>query len=344
MDTRPVSYTITILCNENANAFGDNSELMYHYGTNTACGQLGAREAILTLWRHYIPKQALTHVFLMHGLLALAALHLAYLNPKAQVRYLQLCDKHQSVALQQFRTVLSSDISPELADALFALSAVISISSMARSCVVDGTTSVDADAIAEVFFLTRGVADVIRVHYEHIRAGPMGKMFENQHYPEGTEVVLPPLVARQFERIREMLSTYGLDPGALEHCQKALSDLEDVYQNILYFGSTTQLETGQVFRWKVMVPTGYIRLVQARNPPALIIMAYYAAALTAIRTAWYTENFAEYALRGISLELDAAMQHFLTWPKQQLEERMAILGAQPAKFESSTPNPLIAGH
>lgn len=234
-------------------------ELMYHYSTNTACRQFGVRDEIIDLWRDYIPQQALKHTFLMHGLLALAALHLAYRHPEAQMRYLQLCDKHQTVALKTFRTVLSSDINPELADALFALSAVISISSMARSCAVNDAAAIDIDAIVEVFFLTRGVRDVIHVHYERIRQGPMVEMFENQTKPEGTELTLPPSVSSRFEAIRQMLVNYGLDPEALTHCQAALRDLEDIYQDIMYFGPLTNLEIGQVFRWKVIVvsiPTG----------------------------------------------------------------------------------------
>lgn len=278
----------------------------------------------------------------MHGLLGLAALHLAYLHPDQQTRYLALCDKHQVITLKAFRSILASDsISPELADSLFALSAVISISSMARSCVTQPAATIDMDAVAEVFFLTKGVRDVIHLHHDRIRSGPMGEMFESQQYPEGTEVTLPPSIAQRFEGLRGMLVSHDLEPEALGHCQTALNDLENIYENIVYVCARETLKTGQVFRWKVMVPNGYVRLVQARNPPALIILAYYAAAITAIRSAWYTENFAEYVLQGISLELDESMQHWLLWPQQQLQERMAVLGAKAVKDESITSKPLV---
>ena len=185
----------------------------------------------------------------MHGVLSLAALHLAYQHPELQAKYLQLCDKHQSAALSTFRTVLSGDISPELADALFALSAVLSISSMGRSCVANNAATVDMDAIAEIFFLTRGVRDVIHMHYARIREGPMQEMFENQRYAEGTKITLPQSIAVQFEDIRQMLAKSGLDSEALNQCEEALTELEDVYQNVMYFGQVTDVETGQIFRW-----------------------------------------------------------------------------------------------
>ena len=81
----------------------------------------------------------------------------------------------------------------------------------------------------------------------------MASILENQEYPQGAEVILPPLVSDHFEAIRKMLVSYALDPEALVHCQEALRELEEIYKNIKYFGPMTTLETGQVFRWKVHV-------------------------------------------------------------------------------------------
>lgn len=113
---------------------------MYHY--TRALSQIGAREQVVHLWCDYIPQQALKHAFLMHGLLAFAALHLALIKPESSVKYLQLCDRHQAIALQKFRSVLSSPeaFDSELADALFALSVTLSLSSMARSCALSDQT------------------------------------------------------------------------------------------------------------------------------------------------------------------------------------------------------------
>ena len=115
-------------------------ELMHHYSSNVFRAGLGTRKQVEYLWQEYIPQQALKHTFLMHGLLALSALHLAYRNPTTSTRYLQLCDKHQSIALSSFRTSLSADMTQDLADALFALASTISVSSMARSCAVAAAT------------------------------------------------------------------------------------------------------------------------------------------------------------------------------------------------------------
>ncbi|KAL9076009.1 MAG: hypothetical protein Q9157_003836 [Trypethelium eluteriae] len=264
----------------------------------------------------------------MHGLLALAALHVAYLRPVDSFKYLQSCDKHQAIALQRFRSILSSPIDPQLADALFALSATISLSSMARSCAAKETATMDMDAVAELFMLTKGIKNVIHLSYEQIKQGPLAEMLDQQAFAEGRNGHLPLSVLSRFAAIRSMMTTYGLDREALEHCQSALTELEEIYKYIAYFSPTVNIEIGGVSRWQVAVSMGYVRLIQALNPPALVILAYYAAAITAIRTAWYTQNWAEYVLRGASQALNGDMQHWLQWPMLQMQERMSELGVQ----------------
>jgi hypothetical protein len=68
---------------------------------------LGMRPGVRQVWMQYVPQQALQNSFLMHGILALSALHLAYLSNYQETKYLQLCDKHQSIALKRFREILS---------------------------------------------------------------------------------------------------------------------------------------------------------------------------------------------------------------------------------------------
>ena len=194
--------------------------------------------------------------------------------------------------------------------------------------------------VAEFFFLTRGVRDIIHVTHDHIRSGPLGELFE-QGVPEGTKVTLPVEVTEQFDALREMLATSGLDPEALTHCQSALTDLDEIYQNVYYFAVRGDVFSGQAIKWTTMVTTGYVRLVQARNQPALVIFAHFAAVTSAVRTAWYIQNWGLYALRGVSLELDESMLHWVQWPTRQLEERMSVLGVQLSQEEAAPPKPLF---
>lgn len=61
------------------------------------------------IWRDALPRIALQTSYLMHGILALSALHIAYSHPGDRNRYLQAFDRHQSVALASFREALVAE-------------------------------------------------------------------------------------------------------------------------------------------------------------------------------------------------------------------------------------------
>lgn len=90
----------------------------------------------------------------MHGLLALSALHLAALHPDQAHKYGRLCDKHQTIALTKYRSILASEIDMNSADALFAFASTISVSTMARSCspiATERVKAIDIDSVVELF-------------------------------------------------------------------------------------------------------------------------------------------------------------------------------------------------
>ena len=59
---------------------------MHHYSNNVAKAHHGRGERVLHLWSEHIPAEAVKHPFLMHGLLALSALHVAFLRPSESVK------------------------------------------------------------------------------------------------------------------------------------------------------------------------------------------------------------------------------------------------------------------
>jgi hypothetical protein len=166
---------------------------------------------------------------------------------------------------------------------------------------------------------------MIQLSAEHIRTGPLAALLHIRRSPETTETSLPPSVSAQFEAVQHMLVTYGLDSNALHHCQSALLELREIYQNIAHILRTGNVELGDLSRWQVLVSMEYITLVQAHNPPALIILAHYAVAMTTVRTAWYTQVWAERALHSINRALEGTIQHWIRWPMEQAKDRLSVL-------------------
>lgn len=277
----------------------------------------------------------------MHGLLALSALHLACLQPEEALKYARLSDKHQAIALAKYRSILASDIDMESADALFAFAGTINLTTMARSCspiINNFSSTINIDSTLEVFHLTRGCRDIIRVCGQHIHSGPMSEMLQGHHFGDDTLVTLPNNVTSHFQDLRAMLLDFPFaDRAHLEACQEALEFLETMYKNIMYFAKDSPIQVGQVWYWTTQTSPSFLRLVQERNASALIIIAHFAAATMAIQMAWFTENWGICCLRGVQAELDPEYHQWLEWPFEHANRHMDVLGVVVQPDDHSRP-------
>ncbi|KAK5679727.1 hypothetical protein LTS10_007675 [Elasticomyces elasticus] len=324
-------------------------ELMHHYANVVSKEALLTREGISMIWREYIPKEALKHSFLLHGLLAFSALNLADLNRNSSevaTRYLAVCDKHQAVAIAALRDALDGNVTAENSGALFALAAIIKISSMARSCAMANARPFahlfSIDEISEVILLGRGMREVTALTYPYVVDTPIALMFKFNAIEDSQAnvVCLPAAVLSHFADLHAMLDKYHQQTPAvpsltesnriddvLSWCHAALTDLESIYLNIRYWSRHGGLESGHVWRWPAMLETKFIHLISARYGPALVLVGHFAAATVCLKKAWYVRNWGVYALDGISqsLEGDEEMRRWLDWPREQIRSEMRIV-------------------
>ncbi|TKA61282.1 hypothetical protein B0A55_11333, partial [Friedmanniomyces simplex] len=204
------------------------------------------------------------------------------------------------------------------------------------------------EEIAEAIFLTKAMREVTALTMGYVRDTPIRLMLtshslEDELGPgaEPESARLPLAVRERFEALRGMLreeckvstpatnSSSGSDShwdgsGALEACEKALEELEQIYRNLRYFKRRDRLESGHCWRWPAMVPLPFAHQLAARHPPTLVIVAHFAAATVCLRRAWFVRDWGAYALEGIAraLEGDVGMSGWLEWPREQLGREM----------------------
>ena len=103
-------------------------ELMHHYCTST-CNTMVTREDARHVWRVIIPIEAYANEYLMHGILAISALHRAYLvaNPQKKERYLKSSAFHIAAGLKMFRELISSPIDPWNWQPVFCFASMVNV-------------------------------------------------------------------------------------------------------------------------------------------------------------------------------------------------------------------------
>lgn len=143
-------------------------ELFHHFVTETA---VMTTEDSLSPWFTEVPKMAVKHPYLMHELIAVAALHKAQTDKSRP--YARLATEHQAQALPLFREELAAH-NAENASALFAFSALFTRYTFAFA--PDTRTILfneDPPGPPNWVFPIRGASALVKQHLDAISQGPM---------------------------------------------------------------------------------------------------------------------------------------------------------------------------
>lgn len=103
-------------------------ELMHHFLTST-CNTLAVREDSRHVWRVIMPTEAYSNKYLMHGLLAIGAVHRAYLypDPAKKEKYIKASAYHLATGLKEFRELIAQPIDPCNWQPVFCFASMITI-------------------------------------------------------------------------------------------------------------------------------------------------------------------------------------------------------------------------
>lgn len=158
---------------------------LLHFGTTSNVFNFTNLPSGANIFRTTFIEIALEHMFLMHEILSLSALHLAHLKPNKSVIYRTAAATHHAAALLLFQPQLSN-LTPENCNACFAFSALLSIHIWASQSPAEisnlffsSESSENPDTPKITWFkLLRGSRAVIRAGWPWIEAGPLSPVFK----------------------------------------------------------------------------------------------------------------------------------------------------------------------
>lgn len=136
-------------------------ELMHHFCTVTA-DTLAMREDMRYTWRVIVPTEGYSNEFVMHAILAIAAIHRASLFPSRRSMYLECSDYHQACGLRTFRALISAPMERENWQAIFCFASMLVIWVLAmpvRSA--DCRLPSPVANVLELFSVIRGIQAIL---------------------------------------------------------------------------------------------------------------------------------------------------------------------------------------
>lgn len=269
------------------------------------------------VWQMNVPKEAFAQPFLLHSLLALAALHKATLGGSDnENRCLVSAVKHHSLALAKSKPALVS-LSKENCDALFLFSASIVLFALALPVCDKRRRAVDpVSELAQISALTRGSATIVKSGFHWVKEGKLGP-FIRQGFLSST-ADLSPEIQRRLGYLEGLVDSAGFADDVKAPYIRAIELLTTCFRNTMAFPE----DSGVVLCWLAMIPSELITLISEKQPMALVLLAHYGVLLHGLRNVWWCQDWGSNLVEYISVSLEGEWQDLVTWPKQRVGKEL----------------------
>ncbi|KAF4167254.1 hypothetical protein CNMCM6936_005504 [Aspergillus lentulus] len=282
-------------------------ELMMQWCTKTY-RSMSHNSDVESIWQTVIPREAMQHPALMHGILALSALHLASsTGGSMHERYIKTAKTHKDMALSNFKETFTN-IDHSNCNAAFALCSLTTISSLAFPLIAGhGQTNTALDDLCQAFQVARNFMNVLAQIADQVKSGELKPLLEKD------------------ECGPKMPDTSRLAIMSLSMTNSQLANRNPKHEREMFEATIRQLgETLEklaqgreasivAFQWMYHIPPRFIDLVHERYPFALVILAHYAVVLHFMRSRWWMGEWGARIIQQIGRLLDSQWQQSISW-------------------------------
>jgi hypothetical protein len=245
--------------------------------------------------RDDIPRLGIRFPYLMHQLLAVASLHVAYLSPETSKKYLAYASYHQSIAISGIRRTLSKPIAEGTSQALFAASALLMVGTFATNRDLEQFEPAAAcnsaycpmDGILETFSVVRGLSAIREATSKELQRNLVDDLFGAQPLNTGCESLL--LVEGQLSSLKARITADERLEGELK-----LAVCSGIDSLLAFMGRKSTVlarkELSVVFGWPWTISEELLEVLRARHPAALTVFLYYCIIMQSLEADYWFLN------------------------------------------------------
>jgi hypothetical protein len=287
-------------------------QLMYNYTTAT-CFTLTPNAALKEVWRLEIPKLAFQWDFVMRGLLAISALHLAHFKPDKREYYTSYALTQHNLGLREAIPLLLN-INEDNCSALFIFSSLHIPLAMARPRQTEDFLLFKNEGPAELLILIRGLRAVIDSSADTLMSGPLSSLFRTGM--QKTRVSAEQLgEIEPLRNLRAIVNEYCDSESDRNAYMQAIDELAKCFARI---SSSAVVETSEVFVWFWRLSERYLDLVKERRPEALSIFGFFCVLLKRLEPMWWMHGWSVHLLDKIYHSLAVDVRYWIRWPIEEL--------------------------
>jgi hypothetical protein len=264
----------------------------------------------MPVWQDALPKEAISHGFLMHGLLSLSAFHIALTDSSKYKAYVDRAMQHYTLALTLYRPVLNN-MDQSNCHALFGFSSLGAIISFALSLASRHTHGAIIQDMHDTFQMLRGIHAVVAIAREWIQFGPIAPLLR-VYVPK--EYELSPEINHHLSLLEDRARSCGDSNERIEGYLAAIDCGRRAIKNVKFEPDDKTL----AFTWPIMVPREYIDALIDRKPMAICILALYGVLLHDLSGYWWAGDRGYRVVEAVRAALDDSWEDALRWPVELL--------------------------
>ncbi|TVY37910.1 hypothetical protein LSUB1_G005972 [Lachnellula subtilissima] len=292
-------------------------ELLHNFSTSTSL-TLHTNPALKTMWKVNVPKVGFSYDFVMRGILAVSALHIAHFTPEKRDYFVaQALIQHQSGL--RVATSMLSNITEENCSAVYIFSALTLFFAIATPRKPGDFLIVGETGVVDWLILIKGCISIAATGQEILSKGPFGLMFR----AEERKGRLREDFAADFHEEADPLRELRDHINNSQHSEQdyltyhtAIEELRKIYA-LIYKQSYADYEPGDMFTWLFQLSPQFLDKFQAHSQESLAIFAYFCVLLKRANECWWLDGCGIHFLAQTYDLLDEDHRLWIRWPIEE---------------------------
>ncbi|KAJ5375158.1 Protein of unknown function DUF3468 [Penicillium concentricum] len=288
----------------------ENTHLFDHY-LNYTYKTISCGSDTDSAFRIIVPELAAQFPFLLHGMLACSALHLASSNPQNQRSYMLQAIRHQDQALPAFHLatmqVDTNNSQAILAYAFFLVVYGLSSESEDEILFLGNDREASSPSSNWISLLRNGCSMLCNVWTELTQGSlaPFTAIWRDDlsFAADPSDTLLVSLLSAMPDSSEAVAYDQILSDNNMYIYRDAALKLAEAFEFIRRFGATLSVWDA-LSSWLTRVLPEYFDLLDHNHPGALLLLAYYAVLLKPLQTEWFLRGRVTKLMDEIGRRLD----------------------------------------
>jgi hypothetical protein len=288
---------------------------LLHNWTTSAAYTVSNITQLQTFFRVNIPSFAFQHPYVLHGVLALSALHLAHFKRgESQSMYRREAEHHYEIGLRTATSLLPT-INDGTAPSLYLFGTFCNIMTLGLGPKPGDFLLFGEAGLSEWLVIFRGVKSILDVHMDLLLRSELAPLFRiSQHH-----LTLQATSDEHLRELRELISTTAAEDPDLPIYLKSLHDLGLSFPASTVSGIRATVPSPQiVFVWLYRLQDEFVGCLHQRRPIPLVILAHFCVLLSDLSAYWWAKGWAEHLISEIHSSLTEEYRFWMRWPMEEI--------------------------